>query len=82
LSRDDGPVIIETVDARGLVCPMPTLRLAQAMKRVPVGAVVELLSDDPGSELNMAAWVRNTGQELLLSQEEAETWRFQIRRVK
>ena len=81
LSVDPRP-IAETVDARGLVCPMPTLRLAQAIKRVQIGEVVELLSDDPGSELNMAAWTKNTGHELLISGEESKVWRFQIRKLK
>ena len=59
--------VTETVDARGLVCPMPTLRLGQAVKRIKVGDVVEMLSDDPGSHENMTAWTKNTGHELVLS---------------
>ncbi|MBI5059656.1 sulfurtransferase TusA family protein [candidate division KSB1 bacterium] len=61
---------------------MPTLRLAQAIKRIQVGEIVELLSDDPGSESNMAAWTKNTGHELLSGGAESKVWRFQIRRLK
>lgn len=74
--------IKETVDARGLVCPMPTIRLGQAVKRINVGEVVEMLSDDPGSKENMTAWTKNTGQELLSSTEDNGIWKFQIKRLK
>ncbi len=72
----------ELVDARGLVCPMPTLRLAQAIRRVNVGDVIELWSDDPGSQENMTAWTRNTGQELVSSEREEKIYKYQIRRLK
>ncbi len=74
--------IKETVDARGLVCPMPTLRLAQAMRRISVGDTVELLSDDPGSQENMTAWTKNTGQELVQTEREDKVFKFWIRRLK
>lgn len=76
------PAASEIVDARGLVCPMPTLRLAQAVKRINVGEIVELLSDDPGSVENMAAWTKNTGHELLFSGLNGNDYKYQIRRVK
>lgn len=72
----------EKVDARGLVCPMPTLRLAQAIKRVQVGDLVELVSDDPGSEENMAAWTKNTGQELVSAAHDGKIHTYQVRRKK
>jgi len=73
--------IQERIDARGLVCPMPTLRLGQAIRRVAVGEVVELCSDDPGAENNMAAWERNTGHELLWHGIEGGVHTFHFRRL-
>jgi len=32
--------ISETVDARGLSCPMPIVKTAQAVKALPSGAVI------------------------------------------
>jgi tRNA 2-thiouridine synthesizing protein A len=75
--------LIETaqlVDARGLSCPMPIVRTAQAMKPLPSGSVVEVLATDPGSVKDFAAWCRSTGHELLESSSDAAVYRFVIRR--
>jgi tRNA 2-thiouridine synthesizing protein A len=68
------------LDARGLVCPMPTIRLAQAIRRVGVGDLVEVLTDDPGSVANMAAWCKNTGHELVTHTVVAEAYNYVVRR--
>jgi TusA-related sulfurtransferase len=72
----------EKVDARGLVCPMPTLRLSQAIKRIAVGEIVELISDDPGSPENMTAWTKNTGQELVSSTVDGKISTYYVRKKK
>ena len=41
--------IATLVDARGLSCPMPIVRTAQAVKPLASGQLVELLATDPGS---------------------------------
>lgn len=38
-----------TVDAQGLACPMPLLKLKQALHRLSTGERVELLATDAGS---------------------------------
>jgi tRNA 2-thiouridine synthesizing protein A len=72
--------VTQTLDARGLVCPMPTIRLGQAIRKLDVGDVIELWTDDPASEQNMAAWTRNTGHELLASTTEGRGFKYQVRR--
>jgi tRNA 2-thiouridine synthesizing protein A len=54
-----------TVDATGLRCPLPIIRLAAAARDAPAGAVITLLSTDPAAEPDVAAWCRMRGQELL-----------------
>ena len=51
------------VDARGLSCPMPIVKTAQAIKtaRRP-GALVEVLATDAGSVKDFAAWSRDDRQ--------------------
>ncbi|MGH2751566.1 MAG: sulfurtransferase TusA family protein [Actinomycetota bacterium] len=68
------------VDARGLVCPMPTIRLGQAIRTVEVGDLVEMWTDDAGSKENMAAWCKNTGHELLAHSFVDEIYRYVVRR--
>jgi tRNA 2-thiouridine synthesizing protein A len=53
------------VDARGLRCPMPVIRLAQAAKTAPPDTVITVLSTDPAAEPDIAAWCRMRAQELL-----------------
>jgi tRNA 2-thiouridine synthesizing protein A len=75
--------MIETtarVDARGLQCPMPIVKTAQAIKSLIPGAIVEVLATDPGSTKDFAAWCRTTGHELVESSVDGGVHRFVIRR--
>ena len=69
-----------TVDARGLNCPMPIVRTAQAMKDLLQGQLLELLATDAGSVKDVAAWSRATGNELVEQSEDAGIYRFVLRR--
>ncbi len=71
---------LHSVDARGLSCPMPIVRTAQAMKTVEPGALVEVLATDPGSVKDFAAWSRSTGNELVEQSVDGGTYRFVLRR--
>ncbi len=72
--------IAQTVDARGLSCPMPIVRTAQAMKTVGAGALVEVLATDPGSVKDVAAWAKSTGNEILEQSTDGSVYRFVLRR--
>jgi len=69
----------QRVDARGLSCPMPIVRTAQAMKTVTSGGVVEVLATDPGSVKDFTAWARTTGHELVESTSDGSVYRFVLR---
>lgn len=69
-----------TVDAKGLSCPMPIVRTAQAVKNLPSGALLEVLATDPGSQKDFVAWSRSTGNELLSQSVDGAVYRFLIRR--
>lgn len=70
--------ITQLIDARGLSCPMPIVRTAQAMKALPSGSVVEVLATDAGSVKDFAAWCRSTGNQLLETSSDAAIYRFVI----
>ena len=53
------------IDCRGLYCPVPILRTAEAIRDMAEGEVLELLGDDPGIREDLPAWCRGTGHELL-----------------
>ena len=72
--------ITQTVDARGLSCPMPIVKTAQAIKALSTGAILEVLATDPGSVKDFAAWCRSTGNELVDQSSDSAVYRFVIRR--
>lgn len=53
------------VDARGLRCPLPVIRLAEAARHAQHGALVEVLATDPAARADIPAWCRMRGQELV-----------------
>ena len=69
-----------TLDARGLNCPLPILKTKKAIKEVPVGETLKVLSTDPGSIKDMEAYCRATGNELVESGQDGTTYTFLIRR--
>ena len=69
-----------TVDARGLNCPMPIVRTAQAIKALASGPIVEVLATDPGSVKDFAAWSPTTGNELVEQSVDGGVFRFVMRK--
>ena len=67
------------VDARGLSCPMPIVKTAQAIKTLPSGELVEILATDAGSVKDFAAWSRTTGHQLVEQSADGGVYRFVIR---
>lgn len=75
----DAPTVL---DARGTLCPMPIVRLQKAVKGVPIGALIELIATDPGSDPDVKAWGRETGNEIVEATRTGDEFRFVIRRVR
>jgi tRNA 2-thiouridine synthesizing protein A len=72
--------ITDTLDARGLSCPMPIVKTAQAMKQMTSDTLLEVLATDPGSVKDFAAWSRTTGNELVEQTVDGGVFRFVLRR--
>ena len=71
--------IAQTVDARGLSCPLPIVKTAQAVNTMASGQALEVLATDPGSIKDFAAWSKTTANELLESTSDGAVYRFVIR---
>ncbi|MEX0757372.1 MAG: sulfurtransferase TusA family protein [Acidimicrobiia bacterium] len=67
-----------TVDARGLQCPMPVIKLSQAILAAGRGQTVELVSTDRGSCSDVPAWVADMGHELKEQSESDGAFHFLI----
>ena len=68
-----------SLDAKGLMCPMPIVKLAKKMKELQVGQVLELIADDPGAKEDVPAWCSRTGHQLVGTEEEGKMLRFYVR---
>ncbi len=53
------------VDARGLRCPLPVIRLAQTARDTAPGVVIEVWATDPAAGADIPAWCRMRGQAYL-----------------
>ncbi len=73
-------IVDVTVDARGLNCPMPIVKTAQAVKALASGQTVEVLATDPGSVKDFAAWSKSTGNELVEQTVDGGVYRFVMRK--
>ncbi len=71
----------QVLDCKGLSCPLPVIKTAQAIKGIEVGQVLELLATDPGVEPDMKAWTARTGHELLAIEREGEVFHVLVRRT-
>ncbi len=72
--------ITTQVDARGLSCPMPIVKTAQAIKTIAAGDLIEVLATDAGSVKDFAAWSRTTGNDLVEQSADGGVYRFVLRR--
>jgi tRNA 2-thiouridine synthesizing protein A len=71
-----------TLDFKGLLCPMPVVKLAQAMKQIQVGEEVEAFATDPGVMADIPAWARTSGNELVSLEKREKVFYFVVRRLK
>jgi tRNA 2-thiouridine synthesizing protein A len=71
----------QTLDAKGLNCPLPILKARKALKDVPDGGTLEILATDPGSVADFEAFCRQTGNELVEHSVEDDIYRFLIKKA-
>ncbi|WP_112240277.1 sulfurtransferase TusA family protein [Kribbella monticola] len=66
-----------TLDCRGMLCPLPVIKLAQTISKVAIGDTITVLADDPAAATDIPAWCRMRSQELV----SAENEQYVVRRV-
>ncbi len=68
------------VDAVGLLCPLPILRLKKRTAGLPSGTEVDFFTDDPSGRRDLLSLCELVGHELLLIQEsEGGVIRYRIK---
>ncbi|MEE9343267.1 MAG: sulfurtransferase TusA family protein [Gammaproteobacteria bacterium] len=70
----------QELDARGLNCPLPILRAKKSLNTLDAGQVLRIVSTDPGSIKDFEAFCKQTGDELLESNENSGEFEFLIKK--
>ena len=68
------------LDTRGLNCPLPILKTKKSLADMTSGQILKIISTDPGSIKDMQAFANQTGNALVSSAEENETYVFFMRK--
>lgn len=56
---------VTRIDAKGLLCPLPVLKLAKVIKRAASGDVLELCADDPAAVIDVPHFCTESGHTFL-----------------
>lgn len=70
----------DELDARGLNCPLPILRTKKSMNGMAIGDVLKVVATDPGSVKDMEAYAKQTGHELVGSNDDDGEFTFFIKK--
>ncbi len=70
------------LDLKGLLCPLPMVRVSQNITNVPVDGVIRAVATDPGAMADIPAWAASTGHEVLSAGKEGDLFVFLVKRTK
>ncbi len=68
------------IDALGLLCPLPVLKLRKRLSALGPGDEIRLIADDPAAIVDVPHFCNESGHELIESTEEGGTLTFVIRK--
>ena len=70
----------ETLDAVGLLCPLPVLKARKRLKSMPAGATLRLLADDPAAVVDVPHFCIEAGHTLIAQESESGHQVYVIRK--
>lgn len=70
----------QELDCRGLNCPLPVLKTKKAMDEMAAGDVLKMISTDPGSQNDVTAWAKRTGNEIMSANNEGSDFIYYIKK--
>ncbi|WP_051640624.1 sulfurtransferase TusA family protein [Thiomicrorhabdus sp. Milos-T2] len=62
------------VDAKGLKCPMPVIKLQQQVRSTRPGKTIEIICTDPGAEKDIASWCKVNKHQLLTTNQHEDNF--------
>jgi tRNA 2-thiouridine synthesizing protein A len=72
----------KSIDCFGLMCPMPIIKTAQAVKELKIGQVLEVVATDKGIKQDMPAWCKTTGNECLAIEDKGEEIKVYVKKTR
>jgi len=70
------------LDLKGLLCPLPMVRVSQSITKVDIGGVIRATATDPASLADIPSWARTTGNEIIKQERDGKEIIFYIKRQK
>lgn len=70
----------QLLDAKGLNCPMPLLKAKKALNELAPAALLRVLATDPGSVRDFEVFSQQSGNELLESRQDGDTYTYLLRK--
>lgn len=70
----------KVLDLKGLLCPIPVVKLARAIREIELGQTIEAFATDPSVTADIPAWARITCHELVVLEKQNGQFRFVVRR--
>ena len=74
------PMSDQTLDATGLLCPLPVLKARKRLSQMAPGARLEVLTDDPAAIIDMPHFCHEAGHVLESSCTQSAPARWVIRK--
>jgi len=76
------PVVVKTLDASGMRCPMPVLEMKKLVSQVKVGEVIKVIATDIGTKKDFPAWAERTGNQILEMKEDGTKIVWLVKRLR
>ncbi|MFT7388906.1 MAG: tRNA 2-thiouridine synthesizing protein A [Candidatus Endobugula sp.] len=74
-------LIVKTIDAKGLSCPLPLLKAKQGLHQVSTDECVEVLATDAGSVRDFHAFIALTDHRMIEFTEYDDHYRYIIKKA-
>lgn len=69
-----------SIDLSGAFCPVPIMETNKTIKLMRPGELLEVISTDEGSKMDIPAWCQRTGHRLETQSEANGVYRYYVRK--
>ena len=73
-------IMNNTLDARGLLCPLPVLKPRKRLMALDHGDVLQVTTDDPAAIIDIPHFCAEAGHELIAQAEDGDAMVWDIRK--